>query len=268
MPERSALEAVLLDAGGTLVRLDFEWMAESLAELAPNVSEAALRRAEIEGRRRYDATTRNANTAEASPQPLGSRGDARAYFAGMLEAVGIRGALKERALEIWSGRQSESGLWTRPMEGACEALDGLARLGLRRAVVSNSDGRAEMHIRNCGLIEQVEFVIDSHHVGVEKPDPVIFRKALERLDVAAERALFVGDIRSVDEAGARSAGMRFVLLDPYRDYAAPGQPAIDGMHQLVAWVADRFAVPERPAESMGTRNVAADQAPGAEPQRR
>ncbi len=260
MAERPRLDAVLLDAGGTLVRLDFEWMAASLANLVPNLSALALRRAEIEGRRRYDATVRDASP-RGTEQPLGSRGDARAYFGGMLEAAGVGAVFRERALEIWSKRQSESGLWTRPMEGATEALDGLARLGLRRAVISNSDGRAEKHIRDCGLIDRVEFVVDSHLVGVEKPDPMIFREALGRLDVAPERALFVGDIRSVDEAGAKGVGMHFVLLDPYRNYAEAGQPAIEGMHGLVAWVAERFAVPQ---SSTAPMRISTDFARGPE----
>jgi putative hydrolase of the HAD superfamily len=78
-------------------------------------------------------------------------------------------------------------------------------------------------------------------VGIEKPDPGIFRIALERLGIEPERALFVGDIRSVDEVGARAAGMPFVLIDPYRDYAAPGAPAIAGLHELADWIAATFA---------------------------
>jgi len=78
-------------------------------------------------------------------------------------------------------------------------------------------------------------------VGIEKPDPRIFRIALDALRVAAERALYVGDIRCVDEAGARAAGMHFVLLDPYGDYGE-GVPSIAGIHELAAWIARTFAV--------------------------
>ena len=82
-------------------------------------------------------------------------------------------------------------------------------------MVSNSDGRAERHLENAGVREGIEFVVDSHRVGVEKPDPRIFAIALERLGTAPERALYVGDIRSVDETGARAAGLHFVLIDPW-----------------------------------------------------
>ena len=52
---RPELEAVVFDAGGTLVRLDFEWMSEMLAGLGFPASVDDLRRAEVHGRRRYDA---------------------------------------------------------------------------------------------------------------------------------------------------------------------------------------------------------------------
>ena len=85
-------------------------------------------------------------------------------------------------------------------------------------------------------------MLDSHLEGVEKPDAGIFRRALERLGVPARRALYVGDLRVVDGMGARAAGFHFVLIDPYGDYAAPGEPAIGSLAGLPAWVTARFAV--------------------------
>jgi len=242
MSELPVLDAVLLDAGGTLVRLDYEWMAEALRELGVYVDAATIRRGEIAGRKRYDASRGMPQPPGDLPQPLGGVGDIRAYFIAMLQAAGVPMTLLARALERFFARHEERGLWSRPMEGARETLDVLADRGVRCAVVSNSDGRAEHHLRDCDVLRGVEFVVDSHLVGIEKPDPGIFRIALERMDVEPRRAIFVGDIRSVDEAGARAAGMHFVLLDPYRDYAGPGTPSIDGIRDLGPWLESRFRV--------------------------
>src|SRR6185436_19650533 len=106
---------------------------------------------------------------------LGATGDTHAYFRGMLEAAGIPAATIPAALERFAARHADCGLWTRPIEGARAALDGVAALGLRRAVVSNSDGRAERHLEQSGMREGLEFVVDSQIEGVEKPDPRIFR---------------------------------------------------------------------------------------------
>ncbi len=241
MSPRPGLDAVLCDAGGTLIRLDFEWMAADLVLHGFAVDAATLCRAEIEGRRAYDASAHPA--APSGPAP---RGDARAYLGGTLAAAGVPEALRPQSVDRFLARERESGLWCRPMEGARAALDALRSMGLRVAVVSNSDGRAERHLENAAMLRGIEFVVDSHLVGIEKPDPAIFAVALGRLGTLPERTLFVGDIRSVDEAGARAAGMRFVLLDPFGDYGAPDSPRIAGMHELAAWVETAFEVAPAP----------------------
>jgi putative hydrolase of the HAD superfamily len=243
MSARPGLDAVVFDAGGTLIRLDFEWMAEDLATHGFAAGAKALQLAEVQGRRAYDASSRPASPSSSSSV----RGDVRAYFRGALEGAGVPAVMVAPAIERFLVRERTRGLWCRPMEGAREALDGVRASGLRTAVVSNSDGRAEVHLANADMLRGIEFVVDSHLVGIEKPDPAIFAVALARLGTAPARTLFVGDIRSVDEAGAAAAGMRFVLIDPTGDYAAPGSPRVAGMHELAAWVEGSFAVP-RPTD--------------------
>lgn len=239
MAERPALEAVVFDAGGTLVRLDFEWMSALLASMGVEASPAALRRGEVEGRRRYDASRGRAVGSHEPHPALGSRGDIAAYFDGLLDVAGVPRARWDEALDRFEARHRERGLWSRPMEGARETLDALRATSLRLACVSNSDGRAERHLEECGVREGLEFVVDSQIVAVEKPDPRIFALALERLGVPARRALYVGDIRSVDEAGARAAGLHFVLLDPWMDYGV-GEARIPEIAGLPGWIAARF----------------------------
>jgi HAD superfamily hydrolase (TIGR01509 family) len=224
------------------VRLDYEWMSEVVRDLGHDLDAAALRRAEVEARRAFEAAFDVPAVADPRAPRLGARGDTRLYFATMLETAGVPPALVEAALERCFARQAGPGLWTRPAEGARGCIDALALLGLRLACVSNSDGRAEEHLTACGVRAGLEFVVDSAVEGVEKPNPDIFRAALGRLRLPAERALYVGDLRLVDGAGARAAGMHFVLLDPYGDYAAPGEPAVDTIARLPGWVVARFAL--------------------------
>ena len=253
---RDRLEAVVFDAGGTLVRLDFEWMADALAELGVAVTSDAIRRGEVEGRRRYDVSRRPPLQPGEPPPALGTAHDTRAYFAGMLEDAGVPEPVVAEALLRFRARHEAVGLWTRPMEGARHALDALAALRLRAAVVSNSDGRAEQHLIDCGVRDGLEFVVDSYLVGVEKPDPRIFAIALERMGVRPERAIYVGDIRSVDERGAEAAGMHFVLIDPHGGYAGPRTPAIREIGELPDHIAARFAT--RAAEPAAGRTPARD----------
>ena len=109
---------------------------------------------------------------------------------------------------------AECHLWGRVAPDTRATLDRLRGAGLRLGVVSNSDGRVEEALVAAGLRDQFEVVLDSALVGVEKPDPAIFRAALAALDVQPDEALYVGDLYEVDVVGARAAGMDAVLLLP------------------------------------------------------
>jgi len=84
--------------------------------------------------------------------------------------------------------------------------------------VSNSNGTVEEGLTALGLRALLDGVIDSAVVGVEKPDPGIFRHALELAGARPERVVHVGDLHAVDVLGARAAGLHAVLLDPYGDW--------------------------------------------------
>jgi putative hydrolase of the HAD superfamily len=108
------------------------------------------------------------------------------------------------------------GLWSHPLEGVAEAIEAIRRKGIRVAVVSNSDGSVTESLARAGLAHLFEFVIDSHDVGVSKPDPRIFRAALERMEVDPSQAWYVGDSVFHDVNGALAASMAAaVLVDPY-----------------------------------------------------
>ena len=245
MSERPPLDAVVFDAGGTLVRLDFEWITEMLAELGAPATTDALRHAEIQGRLLFDATMGLQAVPPAWREgPAATLAPLHAYWGGMLEAASCRGAQLEEGLKRMEARQnSDHFLWAKPMEDARTTLDALAAMGLRLGCVSNSDGRAAAHLERFGLRDGLEFVIDSAIVGIEKPDPRIFALALEKLGVFPARAMYVGDLRSVDEHGSTSAGMQFVLLDPYGTYARRDTPSIAGLAALPAYLEAHFTLP-------------------------
>jgi putative hydrolase of the HAD superfamily len=106
-------------------------------------------------------------------------------------------------------------LWRTTDENNAATLAQLKERGLTLAIVSNSDGRIESAFRQAGIADYFDFFIDSFDVGVEKPDPKIFRMATERAGVAANEAAYVGDLYAVDVVGARNAGLLPILYDPF-----------------------------------------------------
>ena len=116
-------------------------------------------------------------------------------------------------------------LWRWVIPETRVALDALASAGVPMGVVSNASGQIEgmlaRHIAQVGPGNHVEMrcIVDSHVVGVAKPDPSIFDHALphfaefERLRIA-----YVGDSVTMDVAASRGAGLHPILLDPYDDH--------------------------------------------------
>jgi putative hydrolase of the HAD superfamily len=82
------------------------------------------------------------------------------------------------------------------------------RLGL----VSNFYGNVATLCKEAGLEESLDVILDSAQIGISKPDPGIFRTALERLRLDPGKVIFVGDSYERDMIPAREAGMRTIWL--------------------------------------------------------
>jgi len=211
---------VLLDAGNTLLSIDFAWVAEEIAARGVPCTPESLRRAEAAARPAVSELVARRRRTEGH--------DAFVHYliqvlerleGASLPPVGERQALAPELASVLRRRGSRR-LWSRVIPGVPEALVDLRSLGLHLAVVSNSDGTVEEVLKGLGLRGHFDAVLDSHLVGSEKPDPGIFRQALQRLGAPGERALHVGDLYAADVLGARAAGVHALLLDPFGDWEA------------------------------------------------
>lgn len=95
-----------------------------------------------------------------------------------------------------------------PIEGAFETVRSLRARGLEVAVVSNWDIGLTEQLERLGVASLFTAIATTAEAGAPKPQPGVFRLALDRLGIEPSRALHVGD-EPGDEEGARAAGMRF-----------------------------------------------------------
>jgi putative hydrolase of the HAD superfamily len=125
------------------------------------------------------------------------------------------------ALEEAGRLGSQSGL-----DGAVDTLQTLRTAGIRTALVCDAGFTPGRIVREFldthGLLEHLEYCAFSNEVGAPKPDPRIFRVALEAIDTAPEHAVHVGDLLRTDVHGARSIGMKTVRITQISDDAARG----------------------------------------------
>jgi putative hydrolase of the HAD superfamily len=192
------LDAVTVDGFGTLVRL---------VDPVPAL-DRALRELGIE---RAAQVVRDAFAAEVAyyrPEAVSGR-DQESLAALRLECTRV--FLEAAGAEVEPGAFVGSFMGAiafAAMPGALETVAGLRTRGLEVAVVSNWDIGLAEHLERIGAASLFSAVVTSAEAGAAKPDPAVFRLALERLGVEPARALHVGD-EAADEEGARGAGMRF-----------------------------------------------------------
>jgi len=234
------LEAVLFDWGDTLMR----WAPEPgfLAE-GHAAGFAAV------GRRPAPGLTERFRDAYLSK-----------YFEpGVIEEIEypdeVRALLAEFDIELSDEEllrflEAEHAAWApaRQLAGTTHALlETLRDRGLRLGLVSNAIDPPDLLHRDLaelGIAQRLDAAVFSSEVGRRKPDPAIFRVALERLEVAPERALFVGDTVAADVAGAAALGMRTCLALWFRADDDPDGPEPDfraSTQMDVVAIAERLA---------------------------
>jgi putative hydrolase of the HAD superfamily len=114
------------------------------------------------------------------------------------------------------------------------ALDALRDRDVKLGIVSNFEVWLEDLLERLDVRDAFPVRVISGHVGIEKPDPRIYRLALERAGVAAREAAFVGDNPEFDVDPPAALGMTPVLIDRRGRHAGHGGIRIEDLRDLVS----------------------------------
>jgi putative hydrolase of the HAD superfamily len=208
----SDFEGILFDAGGILVLPDPDVLGPLLAYYGGDPSTDRLVRAH------YGAM------AVKSSSGVGETfwGE---YNHAYVRSVGVPGPdVAAAAMALDQTRNAF--IWRWPIPDSIAALRALHAADVPIGVVSNASGQIEDTLRRSGVCQvgpgphvPVRVIVDSHIVGVSKPDPRIFDSALVHFPgIDVSRIAYVGDSVTMDVVGASAAGLHPILLDPYNDH--------------------------------------------------
>ncbi len=220
-------DAILFDAGGIFVLPDPTVLGPLLAYFGGDPSVEAHRRAHYRAMAVKSAT---------------GKGEAfwDEYNHAYVATIGVHAhEVAEAAAVLGSTRTAH--LWRWPIPESVAALRALHDIGTPVGVVSNASGQIEAVLRRSGVCQvgegpgtPVRVVIDSHVVGVAKPDPAIFDHALPFFEgIARQRIAYVGDSVTMDIGGARAAGLHPILLDPHDDHPGADFERIISLEDLL-----------------------------------
>lgn len=208
----SRFDAVLFDAGGVLVLPDPTVLAPLLDFYGGDASIEVHRRAHYAGMRD--------KSREGSLED-----EWLVYDAAYVAAVGVRSADRSEAADVLN-RTRTPDLWRWPIPETLVALRRLAAADVPIGVVSNASGQVEGSLNRSvcqvgdGPFVSVRCIVDSHVVGVAKPDPTIFDYALPYFpNFKRSRIAYIGDSVAMDIRSSTAAGLHPILIDPHDDHA-------------------------------------------------
>jgi putative hydrolase of the HAD superfamily len=230
-------KAVLLDAGGVFLLPDHDRIAGAFgrAECAAPVH--------LLDRAHYFAAAAFTTHLDAEGDWQGSW---RTYLDAYVDACAPADADRNEVHRHLDSEFADAALWVHVIADSRAGLRALADTGVRLGVVSNADGVMGERLRRLEILQvgpgigvEVECVIDSGAVGVMKPDPRIFQIALDALGTDADSTWYVGDMPGIDVVGARRAGIRPFIMDPFDLHAEADYDRVASLAELAERVAGR-----------------------------
>lgn len=205
-------DAILFDAGGILVLPDPTVLGPLLAYYGGDPS--------IERHVRAHYFAMAVKSAAGAGESFWDE-----YNLAYVESVGV--APEDQVAAARSlGRTRSALLWRWPIPDSMAVLREFERRQVPIGVVSNASGQIEEVLSRSGVCQvgdgagcSMRVIVDSHVVGISKPDPRIFDFALEHFPgVDRRRVAYVGDSVTMDVEGGRAAGLHPILLDPFDDH--------------------------------------------------
>jgi len=203
------IRAVFFDAGGTLLRT-VEPVGRTYARLAaPYGWQPSEERLEQGFRTAWKKRTQPRATANGI---LGKEGWKKILRASV-EAGGLPETFPfEDYFEEVYVHFARPDAW-REFPETEKTLARLREKGIRVGILSNWDPRLRQVLAGFDWAGRLDAVVISEEIGVEKPDPRIFREAEQAGGWAARECALVGDDPVSDRGGAEAAGWRWALVE-------------------------------------------------------
>jgi len=229
----AGIDLLCLDAGNTVIFLDHERLAGLVRDhVGFSVDAKTLIRTEGEAKRLAEEGGLFDTEWTYRDRP-GAPAWGRMVATIVLRAGVAEDSISALLTAAWLEHEKKN-LWCKVPEGLGVALDAIRDVGVKVAIISNSEGMLERLFTDLGVLSHFDLVVDSGLVGVEKPDPRIFGFAFDKFGVAPARAIHLGDVFATDILGARAAGCRYALIDPFGHYEGrhtdvprvPGAPEV------------------------------------------
>ncbi len=120
-----------------------------------------------------------------------------------------------------------------PFPNLLETLDRLKQNNLLIGIITNGKGQFQMdNIKALEIDKYMDIILISDWEGIKKPDPNIFRRASERLQVSPEDCVFIGDHPEKDVQAAQAVGMKGIWKRDHQWNRVKADVVIDELDEI------------------------------------
>jgi len=232
------IKAVFFDWYNTLAQYEpprEQLQSQALQEFGINASPRELERGLLIADRNY--------FEESARSPIRERSTEEQslfyiqYQKTVLSEVGVN-LSEELLLKLMDKlQQLYRGLTFALFDDVLSTLKELKEQGFTLGLLTNLPSGIDTICENLGVKPYLDFTVTSAEAGADKPNPAIFRLALERAGVSAKEAIHVGDQYGLDIVGARELGIRPILLDRSDMYSEINDcPRIHSLTELAGYL--------------------------------
>lgn len=230
-PAGRSFHTLFLDVGGVLLVPDAQRLSTVLSGFGLDVTPYDVQRALF-----------SCSPHDLGFNSLGDGSDVAAYVRALVRVLGGEPDPVPSLLTEVRAALLEADWLPRDAEQDRVLLDGLLQNGVQVVLVTNGEERTQRLLAEAGLVEDrpaamggtlAVQVVNSHDLGVAKPDPEIFRRALVLAGLQSPvGVLHVGDSLRNDVQCARQAGLAAAHFNPYASCVNADHPDIRSLSEV------------------------------------
>ncbi|PAE27183.1 L-2-haloalkanoic acid dehalogenase [Paenibacillus sp. 7884-2] len=132
----------------------------------------------------------------------------------LVDEFDIKGLTWEQLLQDYICQFKDSCV---PFPNLITTLESLKNNNITLGMITNGEGQFQMNnIKALGIDQYFKTILISEWEGIKKPQPEIFQKALEKLNVLPSESIFVGDHPENDVKASQNVGMKGVWKKDYQ----------------------------------------------------
>lgn len=117
-------------------------------------------------------------------------------------------------------------------DGTVEILEYLVSKYTLHIITNGFQEVQLLKLKNSGIYSYFKTITSSEEVGLKKPNPVIFKKALEKANVFTENSIMIGDSFEADILGAEAVGMKTLFYNYRKEEVPSGYKLINSLLEI------------------------------------